>query len=65
MAVDSSGSQVIQKKKKIHAQEDSDSNFQPYIQSAFNYAPCSNPFEDFKKKSDIFCNCLLFLYMNK
>lgn len=59
MAVNASGSQVI-KKKKIHAQEDSDSNFQPYIQSAFNYAPSSNPFEDFKRSRIYFAIAYYF-----
>jgi hypothetical protein len=58
-----SGSQTI--KGKIPVKEDSDSDFQPLIKSIFNCTPSSGPFEDFKKKSDIFRNNLRFLYMSK
>lgn len=63
MAVRTSSSQVTQ--EKIHIQENSSSDFQPLIKSFFNYVSSSNPFDNFRKKSGIFCSSLCFLYMNK
>lgn len=63
MAVRTSSSKVTQ--EKIYVQENSDGDFQPLIKSFFNYVPSSNPFDNFRKKSGIFCNSLCFLYMNK
>lgn len=63
MAVNAPGTQLTQ--EKVPFQEDSDSNCQLPIKSAFNYMPLSDSFEGFKKKSDMFCNSLCFLYINE
>lgn len=58
-----SGSQATQQKVSVY--EDSDSDFQSFPKSVFRYMPSSDPFKGFKKKLDMVCNSLCFLYMNK